>query len=1010
MQVFDADHETLPLTIAKDDSTGLPLLSEEDNIFELILTYLALPYSVAEYGCGKKASMLLAYLLSLGIPPYAVARGLVMERDMSPEAIAEFDPRRRRNALVLANPLYSLGDLGDPHLRAVLHEACPDIEIDDREIRAAGFILHHEPSVQFAIARTHIFTVLTFWDEVHGRAVRRVIDPTQNRNGCFPVSRVREFLSAPNALIFRAPLLGRFRLDSRELSVEQFRSIVNILGDEESASLVGALAPEAHVRLVRELSGAAAGSPGDPATWTYANNISTEQLGHDQAHRQDEARKRRTGRGDTFYELTERLLAGREACSGEVPVVLAELKQLIQQSRVEWVVQQDAIWAEAALEPLANIAVAMAYYNSLTQIARMLKNGDALTDVLRDRKELSLVRGVGVRLRRRIDRAGTLSRAVDGRIDARALTPGFARATIETIRDMHRAGLSVAVDRVGNLHGIVLSRDEAGAIRSGAARPRDFMDNCLLFGSHIDTVYDAGKFDGRLGVLSGVETAHVLRDLERYCGVPALSGKRESRGGPRIAVSAFIGEEMSFTGQGVSMPGSAAVSGRASVQEVYAMTNGDGEAWGDVFPELLRQIAAAERQGDFELLNRFSDEGDLIAACFEPTDFYSPHSYERHIEQGPILDRHTVSMALVDVVMGIYQEDFLLRGERAEAAALEMNVRLREIALEMLAAGEDVRVAAGIFEGITGEDSERETRGAETFANTGAAEPPLEIQNGAGLVMRLTLEGEMNHAGATPTHDRRDPGVAAGRLCREFTATVARIASRTGRSYRPLIGNLRTTPGTNRNVIPGAVSLSLGVVPPLDSEAREELLHRLQGLASGELAKPVGRGGEGLQHSRMHAESFLRPSGAAVLSIDLRSAFATSTQAYLERVRALLPELEREFGVSIARQIQQHMEPSPLEASGQVLLIERSYGGSHNPRETEMLNDLVRGSVLQLAVAREVLAMQDGLPADFYLFRLVESKLPQPWLRKLARFTSGALHDSCNLAAAHARNQARSKR
>ena len=643
----------------------------------------------------------------------------------------------------------------------------------------------------------------------------------------------------------------------------------------------------------------------------------------------------------------------------------------------------------------------------------MLKNGDALTDVLRDRKELSLVRGVGVRLRRRIDRAGTLSRAVDGRIDARALTPGFARATIETIRDMHRAGLSVALDRVGNIHGISLTREEAGAIRSGTARPRDFMNNCLLFGSHIDTVYDAGKFDGRLGVLSGVETAHVLRDLEIYCGVPVLSGgtgRSESRDGPRIAVSAFIGEEMSFTGQGVSMPGSAAVSGRAPVEQVYAMTNSDGEAWGDLFPELIREIAAAERQGDFELLNRFSEYGESAAACFEPTDFFSPHSYERHIEQGPILDRHKVSMALVDVVMGIHQEDFLFRGERAEAAALEMNVRLREIVLEMLAAGEDVRLTAGILNGIADEDPDGEARAGESYENPGTARPSLEIQNGAGLVMRLTLEGEMNHAGATPTLDRRDSGVAAGRMCREFTATLADFTSRTGHLYRPLIGNLRTTPGTNRNVIPGAVNVSLGVVPPLDSELREDLLHRLQGFATGPLGMTVERGGEGLQHCRMHAESFLRPAGRALLSIDLRSASTTSTEAYLERVRALVPELEREFAVSIVGDVQQRMEPSPLEESGQVLLLERSYGGSHNPHETEMLNDLVRGSVLQLAVAREVLAMQDGLPADFHLFRLVESKLPQPWLRKLARFTSGALHDSCNIAEAHDRNQARSKR
>ena len=79
--------------------------------------------------------------------------------------------------------------------------------------------------------------------------------------------------------------------------------------------------------------------------------------------------------------------------------------------------------------------------------------------------------------------------------------------------------------------------------------------------------------------------------------------------------------------------------------------------------------------------------------------------------------------------------------------------------------------------------------------------------------------------------------------------------------------------------------------------------------------------------------------------------------------------------------------------------MERSYGGSHNPAETELLSDLVRGCILQLAVSREVLAFRDGLPENFNLFQITESKLPRGWLRELPRFTSGALHDTCNIAA-----------
>ncbi len=49
------------------------------------------------------------------------------------------------------------------------------------------------------------------------------------------------------------------------------------------------------------------------------------------------------------------------------------------------------------------------------------------------------------------------------------------------------------MDHVGNVHGRV-----DGANASAPA---------LLLGSHYDTVYDAGKFDGALGIIVGEQTA-----------------------------------------------------------------------------------------------------------------------------------------------------------------------------------------------------------------------------------------------------------------------------------------------------------------------------------------------------------------------------------------------------------------------------------------------------------------------------------------------------------------------
>ncbi len=994
MLVFGSKPETLPVSIDRDASTGLPMLHEQDDIFDLILAYLALPYSVAEYGCGKKASLIIEYLVQLGIPSYALARGLIMERNMSPAALQEGDLEKRKHALVLDNPLHSLGDLNDPRLRKMLVETCPDVEIEAGEIHAGNYVLHHEERVQFAIARTHIFTVCTFWDEDNGRAVERVIDPTLYVNEPFPVALVREFLHSPDALVFRAPLLGHFRLDEHELTIEQRHHISELLECDASEINLRAIELKDHADLVRRLSGAEPGSIGDPETWTYANNITVEHMGHHDPTPRDDDRDRRTGRGDAFADLARLLIYAREERSGDVPAILAELRQLVRDTNLEHIVREDARWSEQELEVLADVACVIVYYNTLNHIGRELEEGADISRFLSDVRELERLRGVGVRLRRRIDRLGAVSKEEDGRIDARALTPGFVRSTILTIQDMQAAGLSVAVDRVGNLHGLLLAPGEDAKIRSGELKIADVLRHTVAHGSHIDTVNDGGKFDGRLGVLSGIETAHTLHDLEQYCSHTIVTKDRPVR----LLVSAFIGEEMTFTGQGVSMPGSAAVAGRATPELIHDMTNGNGERWGDLLHHMLVQLAAVQQSGDIQLLNDLpkpeasadghtpTDFAELLEACYDPTEFYSPHSYERHIEQGPILDRNGVPIVMVGTIMGIYQEDFFFEGDQAEAAALEMNRRLRELVLEFLEGDDDVRLTVGILEGEHQDESE--TSDTST------------CHEETNLATRWTFEGEMNHAGATPTYDRRDPGVAAGRFTHKFIELVQELDASAGddREFRAVAGNVRLQPGTNRNVIPGSVSFSLAVEGDrLDEEQREDLVRDLQAYAATTLAKNVERGGEGVRLCRMDHVSYIRSSSKARLSIDLRSEKNEVTRRYLDRVAEMIAQIAKQYEVGIDRAKQQEVRPVHLEESGQVLMMERSYGGSHNPRETELLSDLVRGCILQLAVSRELLLMS-AVPADLNLFRMVESKLPAAWLERLDRFTSGALHDTCNIA------------
>jgi allantoate deiminase len=83
-----------------------------------------------------------------------------------------------------------------------------------------------------------------------------------------------------------------------------------------------------------------------------------------------------------------------------------------------------------------------------------------------------------------------------GRVTRRFATPALREAG-EAVGDwMEAAGMAVHRDAIGNVIG---RRDGTG-------------DRTLLIGSHLDTVRDAGRYDGTLGVLIGIAGVELLRD------------------------------------------------------------------------------------------------------------------------------------------------------------------------------------------------------------------------------------------------------------------------------------------------------------------------------------------------------------------------------------------------------------------------------------------------------------------------------------------------------------------
>lgn len=969
MQVEEA-RETLPGSIRLDPSTQLPLLSEQEAVLALVRAYQALPYSVAEHGCGKKTSLIIDQLIRIGVPAWALRRGMILERDLSPEALAQTDVTHRPHALLVDNPLYRLGDLEDPTLRGLLEEDGIATCTADAEIDAGAYTLHHVPQVQFVIARSHIFPILAFWDDETQRVVDRVIDPTLRRRALFEVEQMRELTRAPEALLFEAALGAHFRLSPAWLTNEQRAAITERLGEERT---LAGLDETAHAELVRALTSAVPGSIGDPRTWTYANNVAAQKLHADYGTvdtEHDAVQRGRTGHGDIIAACFAELLAARMSANAtDVDQCRAALQVAVDHSGVVELARQDAVWAARRLQPLASVAIAMVYHRSLGVLAGALAQGRELTDFVADAKAHRPLRGLGVRLRRRIEQLAVAALDDEGRIDGRALTPGYNRSAIETIRQMNHAGLTVFVDRVGNLHGLRLDTDTARRARAGELAVKDLTKPAIVHGSHIDTVNDAGKFDGRLGVTAGIEIAKAIDDLQRFHDTDLLPGQAPVR----LAVTAFMGEEMTFTGRGVSMPGSAAVAGRARTEDVHEMTNADGDRFGDRLLEMLEALAGAVADGQIEVVNDLSGEGPaLLEACSEPTDFYSRHTYERHIEQGPVLDRAEVPMALVSTIMGIHQEDFHFEGARAEAAALELCAGLRELIQQPNFS--ESRITVGLIE-TTGE-------------------PRRHLQPSAAV--RCVLDGELNHAGATATADRHDPGVAAGRLARELSCWI----DETGIRARPLVGDVELYPGTNRNVIPGRASVTLGIDTrdEIDEAVADDLRRRLRGFAAATLSRPVPEGGEGLEAWTVEPAGFISTHPRARLTTDLRAADDAALTEFPERMRELAQQIATRFDVRIEPTVEQHLAPQHIEATGQVLMMERSYGGSHNPRETELTMDLTRGCVVDLAVLLAVL--RRSTVEDLNLVEVTDGIIPQRWRSRLARFVSGALHDTCNIAAA----------
>jgi N-carbamoyl-L-amino-acid hydrolase len=185
------------------------------------------------------------------------------------------------------------------------------------------------------------------------------------------------------------------------------------------------------------------------------------------------------------------------------------------------------------------------------------------------------------------------------------------------------AGLASSIDPVGNVVG------RLPAVRPGA--------RTLIIGSHYDTVRNAGKYDGRLGILCGLVVLESLRDARLPFAVELIGFSEE--------------EGVRF---GTPYLGSGAVAGRLD-PSVMDVRDGDGSRLGDV-------IAAAGH-----------DPGRLPSVARRPEDIMA--YLEVHIEQGPVLSNGDMSVGVVTAIAGGARYALAIDGVAGHAGTVPMEVR-----------------------------------------------------------------------------------------------------------------------------------------------------------------------------------------------------------------------------------------------------------------------------------------------------------------------------------------------
>jgi len=281
------------------------------------------------------------------------------------------------------------------------------------------------------------------------------------------------------------------------------------------------------------------------------------------------------------------------------------------------------------------------------------------------------------RLQSEIDELAEITEAEPPVVTRVVFSPADLRARAWLGAKCRDAQLFIRTDAVGNAFARWQGSEPAASV--------------VGTGSHIDAIPNAGKYDGVVGVLGGLEA---IRALQRADFRPRCS----------IELLVFTAEEP--TRFGVGCLGSRLLSGTLSPESAAQLRDDRGDSL-----ELVRHAA------------NFS--GGLVSVKL-PAAYYKAF-VELHIEQGPILEEKKVPLGIVQKIAAPASANIFIEGVGGHAGGVLMPDRK-----DALCAASELVLAV--------ESVARETHAPDTVATVGICEVFPGAVNSIPSRVRLSLD------------------------------------------------------------------------------------------------------------------------------------------------------------------------------------------------------------------------------------------------------------------------------